>query len=252
MRAICAGRYARALACWGLAAVAGAYGSGCNLVAGTRQIGLFSELVLCVMVGLLLAATADAQAVAGEQPQRASFGYSEDPERLVFRYSERPGALGGPDAERSISVYGDGRVVARRPRFSKRAGSWGTHLSREEMEELLRSLVEPGLVEFDETRARQSRQDLRKQRRLQRGELFEVSDADTVTLELHLDRYRGRGQGARERRNVVKRIRWRGLRSDLRRYPELTDLEGLGAVQGRVHALMERPDLSRLDSAGQP
>ena len=178
--------------------------------------------------------------------------YSEDPGRLVFRYSERPGALGGPDAEHSVSVYGDGRVVAHRPRFTTRAGSWGTQLGREEMEELVRSLVEPGLVEFDETRALQSRRDLRKQRRLQRGELFEVSDADTVTLELHLDRYRGRGPGARERRNVVKRIRWRGLRSDLRRYPELTDLEGLGTVQGRIHALMERPDLSRLDSAGQP
>jgi hypothetical protein len=227
-------------------------GIGSDLESLTRQLGVLGELVLCVLVGLALAAGADAQAVGGEGPQRASFGYSEDPERLVFRYSERPGALGGPDAERSISVYGDGRVVAHRPRFTKRAGSWGTHLSREEMEELVRSLVEPGLVEFDETRARQSRKDLKRQRRLQRGELFEVSDADTVTLELHLDRYRGRESGAQERRNVVKRVRWRGLRSDLRRYPELTDLEGLGAVQGRIHALMERPDLSRLDSAGQP
>jgi len=227
-------------------------GIGSDLGSLTRQIGGLAELVVCVLLGLMLAAGAAAQTGGRAEPQRASFDYSEDPERLVFRYTERPGALGGPDAERSISVYGDGRVVAHRPRFTRRAGSWGTHLSREEMEEFVRSLVEPGLMEFDENRARQSRRDLRKQRRLQRGELFEVSDADTVTLELHLDRYRGRGSGAQEQRNVVKRVRWRGLRSDLRRYPELTDLEGLGAVQGRIHALMERPDLSRLESAGQP
>ncbi|MBW2274740.1 MAG: hypothetical protein JRG96_15845 [Deltaproteobacteria bacterium] len=168
----------------------------------------------------------------------------------MLRYVERPGELGGPEAEQSLSVYGDGRVVAQRPRFARRAGSWTTTLGSSELEGLLRSLLERGIVEFDEERVRRDRRDLREQRRLQRGELHHVSDPETVTVELHLDRYRGAGPGAREQRDLVKRIRWRGLRSDLRRHPELEDLQRLGEVHGDLRALMERPDLRPLDPPG--
>jgi hypothetical protein len=207
-------------------------------------------VVGCLLLCLCAATEVLAQAAGKASSPGPSFAYREDPDQLVLRYVERPSEIAGPDAEQSLSVYGDGRVVTRRPPFATRPGSWGGSLSRAEVQELLRSLLEDGIVEFDEEQVRQSRRDLKRQRRLQTGELHEVSDADTVTIEVFLERYRGTGPGARERRDVVKRVTWRSLRSDLRRYPELTELQRLGSAHAKLRAVMDRPDLSRLDSPG--
>jgi hypothetical protein len=202
--------------------------------------GYSSIRVVVVLCVALAAMRSDAQATAASR-----FDYSRDAERVVVSYVELSGELAEPDSAPRLEIFGDGRARVRYPPTMKRAGEYEAALTQAELNDLLVSMVERKLVDFDADAVRARRRELVAQRRAAPSpDLFSISDDATVEIGLHLQRYRPTEPGAVERRDVSKHIRYRGLRSDARSFPELEEVQDLMWARDRLRALMHRPDLA--------
>ena len=203
------------------------------------SVALASLALLSGVVSFEMGASAQTNA-GPPAPSPAVVEYSRDPSTVLVHFLERIVALEDEDPGPSLDVYGDGRVAVHYPRYMKRAGDYTLQLGPEELGGLMRSLASRRIIEFDEGTVRQRKAEAAQSR----AELFEVFDATTTEIELRLERYRP-APGARELRNVHKRLAWNGLRADARRYPEVAELAQLAAAHQELRALMERPDLVR-------
>ena len=76
--------------------------------------------------------------------------------------------------------------------------------------------------------------------------LFEASDASTTVIEMAVERYVPTTPGAREARNVSKRVAWTGLRADAVQHPDVPALGNLAAAEQELRALREHPGFTRL------
>ena len=199
--------------------------------------------ILVSVVGL--AATLGAARAESQTQAFDRFDYSRDPQRVVVSYAELPGELAEPDSAPRLEIYGDRRAVVRYPASMKRAGEYEVVLSEAEMHDLLVGMVERELIELDEDALRAKRRELVRQRRAaELPDLFSISDESTLEITLHLQRYRPDRPGAAERGDLLKRIRYRGLHSDARSFPELAEVQDLLWARARLRALMSRPDLA--------
>jgi hypothetical protein len=192
---------------------------------------------------LALSASLPAFAQAGPAGRRAAeLEYRRDATAVVLRYVEDYGELAPQTVEkRSLTVYGDGRVVRETPPYMKGAGRAELVLSEAEVDGLLRSMVRRGVVDFDEARARADREAVARARTT----LHASSDASTTQIEIVLERYRAVGE-IPPARAVAKTVRWRGLRADARQYPEVGELRDLDAARRELETLRKRPGYRRL------
>jgi hypothetical protein len=216
---------------------------------GTLRRHLGAALSLAVALGLVGGAGA-ARAQAPDAPPggaQASFAYSGDPATVVLSFTEILGAIEDPDPGPSLRVYGDGRVVVHYPEYMNRAGDYTFQLRRDEMEGLLRSLLEKEVVEFDEAATRRSVRETAAARRAGSGEFSAVFDASTTEIGLRLSRYTPPAGRGPERLGVEKRISWHGLRAHARRYPGVAAIQKLATARRELVALMEREDLAKIE-----
>ena len=107
-----------------------------------------------------------------------------------------------------------------------------------ELDALLGSLADKGVLDFDADGARRGKRQVdvtRRQMAAQQGRpaTFDVvSDASTSTIEIRLV-------------GTEKKIVWHGLRDDARAYPDLPAIQGLAAAERELRALLEHPDLAK-------
>lgn len=197
---------------------------------------------------LLLARVASAAPLAGAP---ATIEVDRRPDAVVVTFREVLGEIGGVDRGPTLTVYGDGRMVAHYPRYMKRAGDYERHLAPGEVDELVGSLAAKGVLDFDAPAVRgAARASLIASRERARAanapiELFEVSDAATTVIEVNVDRYRA-GTGAREVRRLAKRVAWTGVRTDAQRHPDVPALRDLAAAEQELRALREHPAFTRV------
>jgi hypothetical protein len=181
-------------------------------------------LAACPFGGIVGAATA----------QDADVDYSRDPRVAVITWTETSGEIANPDPKPRLVVYGDGRAVAHYPHYMKHAGDHERQLSAAEMNQLVRGLVQQGLVEFDRGAARSA---LRAA--AARGVERVSTDPSTTVIELRLSRYRPPGAVADDL-DVRKRVEWQGLRGAARDYPSVRAIRDLAAAQRDLDALATR------------
>jgi hypothetical protein len=193
--------------------------------------------------------------LAGAAPLAGSTPVVEPSRRadvVVVTYREVLGEIGDVDRGPTLQVYGDGRMVAHYPRYMKRAGDYEQRLTPGELDQLLGSLAGKGLLELDvaATRAatRASAAAAHQRARAANAPLtvFEAADAATTVIEVSIDRYRAGTPGAREVRNLTKRITWAGLRSDAQNHPDVPAVRDLAAAEQELRALRERPGFTRV------
>jgi hypothetical protein len=192
---------------------------------------------------LLLARVATAAPLAGAP---ATIEVDRRPDAVVVTFREVLGEMGGVDRGPTLTVYGDGRMVAHYPRYMKRAGDYERRLGPGEVDALVGSLAAKGVLDFDTPAVRgAARASLVAARERARAanapiELFEASDASTTVIEVHVDRYRP-ATGAREVRGLAKRVAWTALRTDAQRHPDVPALRDLAAAEQELRALREHP-----------
>ncbi len=178
----------------------------------------------------------------------ATVEYSNSPDALIVSYTLHLGELAESDRGPSMQIYGDGLANIHYPAYMARAGSYSIRLSGDEMNKLIHALVADGLLKFDSAKARATARDIGTLRRESQGVMHYVSDASTSVIELHLVRYASPGTPSLQAANVDKTIRWSGLQSDARIYPDHVAIQKLATAERRLRTLMERPDLVKVDS----
>lgn len=170
----------------------------------------------------------------------------------VVVYRELIGEIAGPDRGPTLTIYGDGRVVAHYPVYMKRAGDWERRLARTELDALLASLAAKGVLDFDAasvraaTRASAAAALARARGAGQPVALFEASDQSTTSIEMRVARYVPATPGARAREDVSARAAWTGLRTDATRHPDVPALRDLAAAEAELRAVRESTGFARV------
>ena len=114
-------------------------------------------------------------ALAAGDPAAPDFAFSRAAADVVARLSIRAGELRG-DRARTVTVFGDGRVVVEQPPGQANAGVHEVRLSRTELDDLVGALVATGLAELDDAAVRRECEAAQSRR----GEVTRVSDADEI------------------------------------------------------------------------
>ena len=185
----------------------------------------------------------------GPAAAQSTFQASADPTAIVIQLSQDVG-IRDTDRTPLLRVYGDGRVLVHYPVYMRRAGDYTLQLTPAELNALLTTFVDGGLVEFDrglvERQMRQVQRSRQEAVRQAGGQpaLTTRSDETLISLDVRLDRYTPVAGAARE--NVVTSIVWAGVQADATEFPELGSLQNLAAVERALRALTERPDLTRV------
>jgi hypothetical protein len=214
-----------------------------------RMRPLMARLALGAALALIVAAVAAAAppiaALPTIEPARRS-------DAVVVAYREVLGEIGGDDRGPSLTIYGDGRMVAHYPLYMKRAGDYEARLAPGELDTLLASLATKGVLDFDGPTIRAAARAATiaaRQRALATNTpitVFEAADASTTVIEVAVERYVPATPGAREARNVTRRAVWTGLRTDVQRHPDIPALRDLAAAEQELRALRDRPGFARV------
>ncbi len=211
---------------------------------GMRSLMATSASVVAV---LLLGTVAPGATIAAPILEAA-----RRPDAVVVVYRELLGEMAGTDRGPTLTLYGDGRLVAHYPLYMKRAGDWERRLAPRERDALLASLAAKGVLDFDAaaTRAavRTATQSARDRARAARQPvvLFEASDQSTTVIEVTANRYVPATPGAREVRDVQRRVAWTGLRVDAAAHPDVPALRNLAAAEQELRALRDHPGFTRV------
>jgi len=177
----------------------------------------------------LLVLAAGALVVAATGAAAESVRFARDAGTVVASYREILGEVGETDAGPSVQVYGDGRALLHFPRYMSRAGDYSVQLSPSELDGLVSSLVDKGLVDFDATAVRSAQRQAAAAKLSVAPTVLVIADATTSVLEIRVER------GA-------KRIVWNALREDARQYPNVSALQNLAAAAQQLRGLLDRAD----------
>ena len=208
---------------------------------GKRLIALFAASSLW-SVGLAFAQLSESS--------EASF--AEDDNTVVLQLSRELPRIQNADPTPFLRVYGSGRVLIHYPVYMKRAGDYTLQLTPAELDSLLSSLTERGVVDFDQALVKQQTKLTERQQGLaamQSGSLptmIERSDEVTTVIDVHMESYQPAGVSAPAQLNVHKQIRWSALEWDARQFPGISALQELHATCADLMSLTERPDLQKL------
>lgn len=204
-----------------------------------------------VQCGMLVAAfmlAAEVFAQGGEapgNPPQPRFRFSTDAVEPIIEYVEVHEMLAAPDPAPLLRVYGDGRVHVHLPVYMKRAGDYELHLPPAELNALIRSLAQDGIIDFDPVAVEQGRQQAIAQQRATAGTLSAISDATETVITVRLDEYQS-APAAAPILKLNRRFAWKNLEQDARRFPQAQAIQRAAAGQQRLRALLARPDLRRL------
>ncbi len=202
---------------------------------------LAGALLLCFQaeaMALPVASSGAEAVVAARVPAgRQGGGFRLDPRsrQPVLEYRQTIPMLSGFSTRPTVQVFADGTVRVHRPVYMKQAGDYQYRLTATELVSLLRALVDDGLAVLDGNTARAEKARLDQQAR-QRGELHVVSDTMESEVILRLRDFQP------DRRSAVvplleKRLVWKNLENDARRYPGVAGIQALSRSMSRLETL---------------
>jgi hypothetical protein len=188
------------------------------------------RVFLILMLGFLLGAANPVARV--ELP--------DDQDQVVVSFTEIIGEIESPDHP-SLRIYADGRVVRHRPSYMKHAGDFVSQMGLDELHQLLQSLADKGVMEFDAETARSELEAAR----LNRSELYTASDESVFVIELHVKEYQPAGLlDTDSHSDFEKTVTWQGLRHDAKRFPEVAAVKNLLAACQQLEGLAQAVESS--------
>lgn len=171
---------------------------------------------------------------------QSGFTHSSENSAVIVRYTRTPGELEAPDSSTTVTIFGSGRVLVHYSPYGARKGDYEMTLSRTKLNDLIGSLVDNGVMEFDHEAV-----EIEKQAIMEVNEVgFYISDADISSIEIELASYRP--EGAANRYNVRKDILVSALQMDARQFPSIEPLGKLAVAERQLIKLMNSDELSPL------
>lgn len=203
--------------------------------------------VFFAALSALLITTADtyAQNAVGNIVAYPKVRFSANAVDPVIDYQLVHHMLADQDPQPLLRIYGNGRVHVHIPEYMKRSGDYELYLSTSELNALLRSLSQDGIIDFDRPGTKQKMRQLVFQQRASDGVLFHVSDITETVINITLDEYQA-GPQAKPVVGLKQRFSWENLQQDAKRFRQLPALQGASSAAQRLHSLIDHPGLNRL------
>lgn len=187
--------------------------------------------------------------------QPAIIEYATDPSEVLISFTETHGVMTGDDAQTRLEIYGDGTVEVQVPSFMKKAGSYQMKLDKVELDQLLQDLAAKDIPEFDSEKTQANKENMINvsQTTSAQPTLYEVHDASVTNIVINLDRYlkltnnnTANGQvidASNEVFNLRKKITWKGIRDDSKKFPDIEEIQKLAAAQQSLLDIIDNPQL---------
>lgn len=197
--------------------------------------GVFVALCLGVLLPLgVLAET------PGSSPDPAVELLAQSPYReAVFEYSDEPSKVlvfvsstGMSGYQRTMALHGNGQLVLRKLRGGEVLEEAEAHLEKNQVEQILRLVVDHGLAEWDLTRVQG------KQLEKNSGKLYSAipSDATRDTVLISLAYYE---RGELRRHDLERKVRFLGASVADRLYPPILEIRGIVELKRALRAAGE-------------
>ncbi len=113
-------------------------------------------------------------------------------------------------------------------------------LIKAELDELIASMLNKGVIEFDGQAAEAEKQAVLDAQ----GLGFHVSDADVTTIEVQLASYNPTGEPGQESFDVRRELTFSALQSDANQFPSIQSLVNLAAAERELINLTVDQDLA--------
>ena len=117
--------------------------------------------------------------------------------------------------------------------------------STRQLIQLLRTLSDNGIMDFNEAATRAERRELETARRNATGEVFHISDDSDTHITIKLGQYQRAGTN-QAINNFTKQFRWRNLKSDIKRFPGSASMTKAGNAAAVLEAMTNHQALQRL------
>jgi len=204
---------------------------------------LFSPILFfCLAAGILatalISAVPNATAMAGNPVP--TFDYPRDPAYLVLQYTHTYDMIENQDTTPFMRVYGDGRVLIHYPAYMKRAGDYQLQLSDAELQNLLTTLDNAGLLSLTAQAGESVQSQINATAAGQA--LHEVSDDTKTIIETHVSRISPKlKSGQINNRVVMSNVEAMALK-----HPGIPELRAMAAAEQHLQALTKDPRIVKL------
>ncbi|MEE9343021.1 MAG: hypothetical protein V3V12_05280, partial [Gammaproteobacteria bacterium] len=173
------------------------------------------------------------------------FSFSTGAAQPIIEYTLNHAMLAEQDSTPLLQVFGNGLVKVHYPVYMKKAGDYEQMLTPDELKNLLASLSDNGLMEFNPEAVRHYKKQTDQQQRLSGGALYNISDTTETNITIRLDAYQ-RNKFSGKVTNMLRQFSWKNLEHDARRYPQSSDIQGALSGEKRLRQLMNHPQLRRV------
>jgi len=165
--------------------------------------------------------------------------------RPIIKYQQNIHMLATVDDRPTFQVFGDGRVLVHYPVYMKRAGDYEMQLDETELVDLLHSLSDNGVLDFDAEKHAKERKDEKKALKA-KGQFFAISDTVETTVEIRLDEYQ-KNNSSTKISNFYKKFQWDNLEQDAKYYKKIKALEKSNQSVVNIRELMKDARLIKKD-----
>ena len=159
---------------------------------------------------------------SGEQSAGFSFSATSDAIEPIVHYQQNIQMLSAMTDKASLSVFGDGRVLVHYPAYMKKAGDYEMRLDTAELKQLLHTLSNNGVLDFDEKKVKAKVATDRKSL-TEKGQFYAISDAAITVVDIKLDSYQ-KNKKSNKKINFHKQFKWKNIKHDADRYKNNKDI----------------------------
>jgi len=140
----------------------------------------------------------------------------------VIHYQQNIQMLSAVNDRPTFQVFGDGRVLVHFPVYMKKAGDYEMQIGDAGLIDLLHSLSDNGVMDFD-TKKHEAGRKSEKLSLKAKGQYYAISDTLETVVEIRLDEYQ-KNNSTQKISNFYKKFRWDNLEQDVKRFKKIKAL----------------------------
>ena len=175
------------------------------------------------------------------------FDYPRDAGYVVVEYTQTLDMILDADPEPQLRIYGDGRVLVHYPAYMKRAGDYEMQLTDAELQQLLNSLEQKGILKFNRSKVLQLKSQSAARIAASSGNKIVTtrSDDSRTRININLDAYTSVLSSVPQL-DIRQEVKWKNLRWDAQEFPDVTELKNAAAAEQVLRDLLTHRNLVKI------
>ncbi len=178
--------------------------------------------------------------------QESVFEYPRDANYVVIEYTQSQDMILDADPVPLLRIFGDGRVLVHYPLYMKRAGDYEMRLSDTQLQQLLNSLEQKGILSFSRDKILELKKQSISNKLLANNKILTTRSDDVRSkFKVNLSSYLSTASGLLQT-GFLKSITWKNLKSDALSHPEIAALTDAAAAEQELGQYLSHRDLVKM------